>query len=58
MTEEKTGKMSPEVMQEKKREVLLTAKKAYDEKLMAGTSGNMSVYCPDCGLMGNHAEFL
>ena len=51
MTEEKTGKMSPEVMQEKKREVLLTAKKAYDEKLMAGTSGNMSVYCPDCGLM-------
>lgn len=27
-----------------KQEVLRTAKKAYDEKLMAGTSGNMSVY--------------
>ena len=27
-----------------KQDVLRTAKKAYDEKLMAGTSGNMSVY--------------
>ena len=30
-----------------KRDVLRTAKKAYDEKLMAGTSGNMSVYDPE-----------
>ena len=30
-----------------KLDVLRTAKKAYDEKLMAGTSGNMSVYEPE-----------
>ena len=30
-----------------KQAVLLTAKKAYEEKLMAGTSGNMSVYSPE-----------
>ena len=30
-----------------KKDVLRTAKKAYDEKLMAGTSGNMSVYDPE-----------
>ena len=30
-----------------KQDVLRTAKKAYDEKLMAGTSGNMSVYDPE-----------
>lgn len=49
MAEEK--KVNLERMSEKKRAVLETAKKAYAEKLMAGTSGNMSVYCPDCGLM-------
>lgn len=30
-----------------KQAVLQAAKKAYEEKLMAGTSGNMSVYCPE-----------
>lgn len=30
-----------------KQKVLYTAKKAYEEKLMAGTSGNMSVYEPE-----------
>lgn len=34
-----------------KQTVLIAAKKAYDEKLMAGTSGNMSVYCPEEKLM-------
>lgn len=34
-----------------KQAVLRTAKKAYDEKLMAGTSGNMSVYSPKERLM-------
>lgn len=34
-----------------KKTVLTAAKKAYEEKLMAGTSGNMSVYCPEEGLM-------
>lgn len=34
-----------------KQTVLIAAKKAYDEKLMAGTSGNMSVYCPGEKLM-------
>lgn len=34
-----------------KREVLLTAKKAYEEKLMAGTSGNMSIYDEASGNM-------
>lgn len=31
-------------LSEQKQDVLRTAKKAYEEKLMAGTSGNMSVY--------------
>ena len=30
-----------------KEDVLRVAKKAYEEKLMAGTSGNMSVYDPE-----------
>ena len=30
-----------------KREVVAAAKKAYKQKLMAGTSGNMSIYCPE-----------
>lgn len=34
-----------------KKQVLETARKAYEEKLMAGTSGNMSVYLPECGYM-------
>lgn len=34
-----------------KQAVLRIAKKAYDEKLMAGTSGNMSVFDPKEGLM-------
>ena len=34
-----------------KQEVLNTAKKAYREKLMAGTSGNMSVFWPERGWM-------
>lgn len=36
---------------ELKRAVLLTAKRAYEEKLMAGTSGNMSVYDKASGNM-------
>ena len=32
-----------------KQEVLNTAKKAYREKLMAGTSGNMSVFVAGAG---------
>ncbi len=36
---------------ERKQAVLRTAKKAYREKLMAGTSGNMSVYIPERGYM-------
>ncbi|MGL5435696.1 MAG: class II aldolase/adducin family protein [Lachnospiraceae bacterium] len=38
-------------MKQWKQQVLETAKKAYQEKLMAGTSGNMSVYCPERKLM-------
>lgn len=34
-----------------KREVLQIAKKAYEEKLMAGTSGNMSIYDSESGHM-------
>lgn len=34
-----------------KRAVLRIAKKAYEEKLMAGTSGNMSVFCREKGLV-------
>lgn len=34
-----------------KQKVLATAKKAYEEKLMAGTSGNMSIYCSETGQM-------
>lgn len=34
-----------------KQAVLQTAKKAYEEKLMAGTSGNMSVFLPEERLM-------
>lgn len=34
-----------------KQKVLATAKKAYKEKLIAGTSGNMSIYCPETGQM-------
>ena len=34
-------------LSELKQDVLRTAKKAYDEKLMAGTSGNMSVFDPE-----------
>ncbi|MDO4268405.1 MAG: class II aldolase/adducin family protein [Eubacteriales bacterium] len=34
-----------------KQAVLSAARKAYAEKLMAGTSGNMSVYCREAGLM-------
>ena len=36
---------------ERKQAVLRTAKKAYREKLMAGTSGNMSVFIPERGYM-------
>lgn len=43
---EKPGKL-----EELKRAVLETAKKAYREKLMAGTSGNMSVFWPEKGWM-------
>lgn len=32
-----------------KRDVLRIAKKAYDEGMMAGTSGNMSVFCKETG---------
>ena len=38
-------------MKEMKRQVLRTAQKAYQEKLMAGTSGNMSIYCPERGVV-------
>ncbi len=31
---------------QEKQKVLRVAKKAYEEKLMAGTSGNMSLFCP------------
>lgn len=34
-----------------KQSVLRTAQKAYEEKLMAGTSGNMSVFCREEQLM-------
>lgn len=34
-----------------KQAVVDTARKAYEEKLMAGTSGNMSAYCPEEELM-------
>lgn len=34
-----------------KQAVVDTARKAYEEKLMAGTSGNMSAYCPEEKLM-------
>lgn len=34
-------------MKQWKQQVLEAAKKAYHEKLMAGTSGNMSIYCPE-----------
>ena len=34
-------------LEKMKQDVLRTAKKAYDEKLMAGTSGNMSVFDPE-----------
>lgn len=34
-----------------KQAVVTTARKAYEEKLMAGTSGNMSAYCPEEELM-------
>lgn len=35
------------IVLELKQKVLATAKKAYAEKLMAGTSGNLSIYCPE-----------
>ena len=38
-------------MNEMKQQVLRTAQKAYQEKLMAGTSGNMSIYCPEQGIV-------
>lgn len=38
-------------LREKKKLVLEYAKKAYHEKLMAGTSGNMSIYDRESGLM-------
>lgn len=40
-----------EDLTQRKQAVLRIAKKAYDEKLMAGTSGNMSVFSPKEGLM-------
>ena len=40
-----------EALASAKRQVLETARKAYKEGLMAGTSGNMSVYVRDSGLM-------
>lgn len=40
-----------DMLAEAKKQVLKTAKKAYEEGLMAGTSGNMSVYLRDMGLM-------
>lgn len=38
-------------LSELKKEVLGAAKKAYREKLMAGTSGNMSIFWPERGWM-------
>lgn len=38
-------------MKQWKQQVLEAAQKAYHEKLMAGTSGNMSIYCPECQLV-------
>lgn len=38
-------------MEQLKQQVLEAARKAYKEKLMAGTSGNMSIFCPDKGLV-------
>ncbi|MBT9775456.1 class II aldolase/adducin family protein [Clostridium sp. MCC353] len=35
--------------EEMKKQLVGTAKKAYREKLMAGTSGNMSIFCRDEG---------
>lgn len=40
-----------EKLTELKKQVLETAKKAYKEGLMAGTSGNMSAYLREAGLM-------
>lgn len=40
-----------EELSKRKQAVLNTAKKAYREKLMAGTSGNMSVFWPEKGWM-------
>lgn len=37
--------------EELKKQLVDTAKKAYREKLMAGTSGNMSIFCQEQGLM-------
>lgn len=47
----KEGRGTMEDLTLLKQAVLRIAKKAYDEKLMAGTSGNMSVYCPGEQLM-------
>ena len=41
--------MSSQQLTAYRQAVLLTAKKAYDEKLMAGTSGNLSVFCRELG---------
>ncbi len=35
--------------EEMKEQLVKIAQKAYREKLMAGTSGNMSIFCPDQG---------
>ncbi len=43
--------MSSQQIRTYKQAVLLTAKKAYDEKLMAGTSGNLSIFCREEGVM-------
>ena len=40
-----------ELLRKMKQDVLRVAKKAYDEKLMAGTSGNMSIFDRESGLM-------
>jgi len=48
---EKNRGKAGEDMETFKQKVLTAAKKAYDEKLMAGTSGNMSIYCPATGRM-------
>ncbi|HBN95900.1 MAG TPA: class II aldolase family protein, partial [Firmicutes bacterium] len=34
-----------------KQKVLFWAKKAYDQMLFAGTSGNLSIYLPDFGVV-------